>query len=104
MSGLSTTFKSGGYREVLFCLLLLGSWQFLASPGTKNGIVGALGATVFLAYAWATLDRLRGLGLDHARRRSATRANWVLACLCGTLSGIAIFLNRYCRRAKHETG
>ena len=92
MSRLSANFKSGGYREVLFWLLLLGSWQFLASPGNKNGIVGALGAAAFLAYAWANLDQLSGLGLDHARWRSATRTNWVLAGLCGTLAGIAIFL------------
>jgi membrane protease YdiL (CAAX protease family) len=92
MSRLSENFKSGRYREVLFWLLLLGSWQFLASPGNKNGIVGALGAAAFLAYAWANLGRLRGLGLDHARWRSATRTNWVLAGLCGTLAGIAIFL------------
>jgi membrane protease YdiL (CAAX protease family) len=91
MSRLSANFKSGGYREVLFWLLLLGSWQFLSSPGNKNGVVGALGATAFLAYAWANLDRLRGLGLDHARWRSATRTNWVVAGLCGTLAGIAIF-------------
>ena len=48
MSGLSANLEKGDYREVLFWLLLLGSWQFLASPGGKNGIVGALGTAVFL--------------------------------------------------------
>ena len=43
MSGLSVNLKRGEYREILFWLLLLGSWQFLASPGCKNGIVGAIG-------------------------------------------------------------
>ena len=42
MSGLSANLEKGEYREVLFWLLLLGSWQFLASPGIKNGIIGAL--------------------------------------------------------------
>jgi membrane protease YdiL (CAAX protease family) len=91
MSGLSVIFKVGECREVLFWLLLLGSWQFLASPGRKTGIIGAVGAAVFLVYARANIDRLRGLGLDHARWRSATRANWVLAAVSGILAGIIVF-------------
>jgi hypothetical protein len=51
MSGLSANLEKGEYREVLFWLLLLGSWQFLASPGGKNGIVGALGTAAFLVFA-----------------------------------------------------
>jgi hypothetical protein len=35
--------RLGEYREVLFWLLLLGSWQFLASPGAKGAVVGASG-------------------------------------------------------------
>ena len=92
MSGLSTIFKIGECREVVFWLLLLGSWQFLASPGSKTGIIGAVGAAAFLVYAWANLDRLRGLGLDHARWRSAARANWVLAAVSGVLAGIIVFV------------
>ena len=38
----------------LFWLLLLGSWQLLASPGSKNGIVGAIGAAAFLVFAGTT--------------------------------------------------
>lgn len=91
MSGLSVILKVGECREVLFWLLLLGSWQFLASPGRKTGIIGAVGAAVFLVYARANIDRLRGLGLDHARWRSATRANWVLAAVSGILAGIIVF-------------
>ncbi len=64
MSASSTKFGNGEYREVLFWLLLLGSWQFLASPGDRTGVVGGIGAAIFLAYAWASVDRLRGLGLD----------------------------------------
>jgi len=91
MSGLSANLEKGEYREVLFWLLLLGSWQFLASPGSKNGIIGAFGAVVFLVFAWANMDRLTGLGLDHARWRSAARANWVYAAVSGTFGGIAVF-------------
>ncbi len=81
MSELSMRFRVGECREVVFWLLLLGSWQFLASPGSKTGIIGAVGAAVFLVYAGANIDRLRGLGLDRARWRSATRTDWVLGVL-----------------------
>jgi membrane protease YdiL (CAAX protease family) len=84
-------FKIGECREVVFWVLLLGSWQFLASPGSKTGIIGAVGATAFLVYAWANLDRLRVLGLDYARWRSAARTDWVLAAASGILAGIIVF-------------
>jgi hypothetical protein len=73
MSGLSTSSRVGECREIVFWVLLLGSWQLLASPGSKTGIIGAVGVAAFLVYAWANIDRLRGLGLDHARWRSAAR-------------------------------
>ena len=92
MSELSTNFRIGEYREVVFWLMLLGSWQFLAAPGSKNGIMGALGTTAFLAYAWANLDRLRGLGLDYARWRSTGRPNWLLAGASGLVAGIVVFV------------
>jgi membrane protease YdiL (CAAX protease family) len=92
MPGLSTNSKSGEYREVLFWLLLLGSWQFLASPGRRNGIIGAVGEAVFLVYAWASLDQLRGLGLDDARWRSAARKDWMLAGASGILAGTVVFV------------
>ena len=92
MSGLLTKFAVGECREVVFWLLLLGSWQFLASPGMKTGIIGAIGAAAFLVYAWANLDRLRGLGFDHARWRSTARANWVLAAVSGILAGSVVFV------------
>jgi membrane protease YdiL (CAAX protease family) len=90
-SGSSTNFKKGEYREVLFWLLLLGSWQFLASRGSKNGIVGAIGTAAFLAFAWHNTDRLRGLGLDYAGWRSAARTDWAFAAVSGILAGIAVF-------------
>ena len=85
-------FKIGECREVVFWVLLLGSWQFLVSPGSKTGIIGGVGAAAFLVYAWASLDRLRGLGLDHARWRSAAPTNWVLAAMSGVLAGIIVFV------------
>src|SRR5438105_550855 len=92
MSGVSTNVKSAEYREVLFWLLLLGSWQLLASPGGKTGIIGALSAAAFLVFAWANVDRLRGLGLEHANWRSASRMNWMIAGASGCLAGIAVFV------------
>ena len=75
----------------MFWLLLFGSWQFLASPRSKTGIIGAVGAAAFLVYAQANIDRLSGLGLDHARWRSAARTNWVLAAVSGALAGIGVY-------------
>ncbi|MFN7995296.1 MAG: CPBP family intramembrane glutamic endopeptidase [Bryobacteraceae bacterium] len=91
MSGFSTKLKTGECREVLFWLLLLGSWQFLASPGNKNGIVGATGTVAFLVFAWNSLDRLTNLGLDYVRWRAATGANWLYAVAGGVLAGAAVF-------------
>lgn len=91
MPGLSTKLKMGEYREVLFWLLLLGSWQFLASPGRKNGVVGAIGTAVFLLFARGNLDNLRRLGLDYARWRSATGTNWLYAMVSGFIAGVTVF-------------
>jgi membrane protease YdiL (CAAX protease family) len=92
MSGSSTSPRVGECREVLFWLLLLGSWQLLASPGSKTGIIGAVGVAAFLVHAWANINRLRGLGFDHACWRSAARTNWVLAAVSGILAGIIVFV------------
>ena len=83
--------KKSEYREVAFWILLLGSWQFLAAPGNKTAVIGALGSVGFLMLAGANLDRLNGLGLNHACWRSATQTNWVLAGLIGIVSGIGVF-------------
>ena len=91
MSGFSTKLKIGEYREILFWLLLLGSWQFLASPGGKNGIAGATGTAAFLVFAWNSLDRLTNLGLEYARWRAATGRNWVYAVVGGVLAGAVVF-------------
>jgi membrane protease YdiL (CAAX protease family) len=82
---------SGGGREVIFWLLLLGSWQFLAASGSRNGIIGAVGTVVFLLFAAANLDRLEGLGLQHARWRSVAGGTWVLAVTSGFMAGMMVF-------------
>jgi membrane protease YdiL (CAAX protease family) len=90
-SGLSANLKRGEYREIVFWLLLLGSWQFLASPGTNNGVIGAVGTAAFILFAWANLDRLTRLGLDHACWRSVPGRKWLLAIASGFIAGISVF-------------
>src|SRR6266851_6259048 len=91
MSGLSANLKRGEYREIVFWLLLLGSWQFLASPGSKNGVIGSVGTAAFLLFAWASLDKLTRLGLDHARWRSVPGRNWLFATASGFIAGVSVF-------------
>jgi membrane protease YdiL (CAAX protease family) len=91
ISELSTNLRRSEYREVSFWLLLLGSWQFLASPGCKNGIIGILGTAAFLVFAWSNMDRLKGLGLGHARWKSAAPRDWTYAVGSGILAGVAVF-------------
>jgi membrane protease YdiL (CAAX protease family) len=83
--------RLGEYREVLFWLLLLGSWQFLASPGGKNAVVGAGGALIFLLFAFRNLGRLTRLGLGYASWRPTSRARWALGAASGLIAGIVIF-------------
>jgi membrane protease YdiL (CAAX protease family) len=83
--------RLGEYREVLFWLLLLGSWQFLASPGGKNAVVGAGGALMFLIFAFRNLGRLTRLGLEYANWRPTSRVRWALAAASGLIAGIVIF-------------
>jgi membrane protease YdiL (CAAX protease family) len=80
-----------GSREVLFWLLLLGSWQFLAAPGGRNGFVGCVGTAVFLIFAWVSLDRLKELGLEHARWGSARGVFWLKAAGTGAIAGAVVF-------------
>jgi membrane protease YdiL (CAAX protease family) len=80
-----------GSREVLFWLLLLGSWQFLAAPGGRNGFVGCVGTAAFLRFAWMNLDHLKELGLDHARWRSVRGGTWLLAAGAGFIAGGVVF-------------
>jgi len=80
------------YREVIFWLLLLGSWQFLAAPGGKNAVIGATGAAAFLLFAWSSFGRLRRLGLDYASWERSSRTGWLTAIASGFVAGAAIFV------------
>jgi len=79
------------YREVIFWLLLLGSWQFLVVPGGKNAVIGATGAAAFLLFAWSSLGRLRRLGLDYASWERSSRTGWLTAIASGFVAVVAIF-------------
>jgi membrane protease YdiL (CAAX protease family) len=92
MQGLSPLLKRFcEYREVLFWLLLLGSWQFLVAPSGKNAVFGATGTAVFLVFAFRNLGRLRGLGLGYAGWGPTTRAKWLVAGASGFVAGAAVF-------------
>ena len=84
-------FRWRGAREVIFWLLLLGSWQFLAAAGARNGIIGCIGTATFLIFARLSLDRLNELGLDHARWRSVGGRTWLLAAGAGFMAGGIVF-------------
>jgi membrane protease YdiL (CAAX protease family) len=81
-----------GAREVVFWLLLLGSWQFLAESGIRNGIIGCLGTVGFVIFAGLNLDRLNELGLDHARWRSVGGATWLVSAGAGFIAGGIVFM------------
>jgi membrane protease YdiL (CAAX protease family) len=76
---------------MLFWLLLLGSWQFLASARGANAAVGAVGTAAFLLFAGRSLGRLRRSGMEHARWESAPRAIWTVAVTTGFVAGVAVF-------------
>ena len=92
MSGLSKgVMWISKYREVVFWLLLLGSWQFLVSPGTKNAALGVGGTAAFLLFAYNNLGRLRRLGLGYANWDLPKRIGWGFALGVGLVAGIVIF-------------
>jgi membrane protease YdiL (CAAX protease family) len=84
-------FRWRGAREVIFWLLLLGSWQFLTAPGALNGLIGCIGTAAFLIFARLNLDRLKELGLDHARWRSVPGGTWLRAACAGFVAGGVVF-------------
>lgn len=79
-------------REILFWLLLLGSWELLASSLKRASMVGAAGTACFLVFGWRSLGRLRGFGMQHARWEAATPANWFVAVATGCLAGGAVYV------------
>jgi membrane protease YdiL (CAAX protease family) len=83
--------RKSEYREVLFWLLLLGSWQFLVAPGGRNAVIGAIGTAAFLIFACWNLGKLRGLGLAYAGWRPTTGASWLAAAVSGLVAGAVVF-------------
>lgn len=79
------------HREILFWLLLLGSWQFLTAQGGRNATVGAVGTAAFLLFAGCNLGKLRGLGLANAGWRPTTAAGWLVAASSGLVAGAAVY-------------
>jgi membrane protease YdiL (CAAX protease family) len=90
MSGFSNL-KKGDYREVLFWLLLLGSWQFLVAPGDRNAVFGVMGTAAFLVFAGWNLGKLTRLGLAYASWRHTTGTVWLVAASSGLIAGAAIY-------------
>lgn len=92
MPGLSRDVKRiSEHKEVLFWLLLLGSWQFLAAPGQRNAVVGGVGTAAFLMFSYLNLGKLTGLGLAYASWRPTTGAGWLIATLSGLVAGSVIY-------------
>jgi membrane protease YdiL (CAAX protease family) len=83
--------RTSEHREILFWLLLLGSWQFLTAQGGRNATVGAVGTAAFLLFAGCNLGKLRGLGLANAGWRPTTAAVWLVATSSGFVAGAAVY-------------
>jgi membrane protease YdiL (CAAX protease family) len=90
-SRMGRTLSWRGTREVTFWLLLLGSWQFLAASGVRNGIIGSIGTAAFLIFARLNLDQLSDLGLDHARWWSVRTRTWLVAIAAGSAAAAIVF-------------
>lgn len=92
MAGLSRyVSRTKEHREILFWLLLLGSWQFLTAQGARNAALGAVGTAAFLLFAGCNLGKLKGLGLANAAWRPATAAGWLVAASSGLVAGAAVY-------------
>lgn len=79
------------YPEIVFWLLLLGSWQFLSAEGGRNGVIGVCGAILFLLFAKRKLGELRAMGFEHAAWLTPPRGAWSGAAFSGVAIGLAIY-------------
>lgn len=92
MAGLSRhVSRTSGHREMLFWLLLLGSWQFLTAQGGRNAALGAVGTAAFLIFAGCNLGNLRALGLANAGWLPTTGVGWLVATSGGLVAGVAVY-------------
>jgi len=80
---------SGG-REVLFWLLLLGSWQFLTAGSPRSAVVGVVSTAAFLVFAGKSLGKLHCLGLSHAAWMPTRNVVWFAAALGGLIAGATV--------------
>lgn len=83
--------RTSEHREVLFWVLLLGSWQFLATPCERNAVFGAMGTAAFLIFACWNLGKFARLGLVYASWRPTTGAGWLVSASSGLVAGAAIY-------------
>ena len=90
------------HREVLFWLLLLGSWQFLAAPGERYAMFGAMGTAAFLIFACRNLGKLTHLGLTYASWRPTTGEGWLVSALSGLVAGAAVYAVGSASGKKHD--
>jgi membrane protease YdiL (CAAX protease family) len=79
------------HREILFWLLLLGSWQFLSAGGDRNGAIGLAGTVAFLVFAVRNLGKLTEMGFNLATWRAVPSGTWPLAVVCGLAMGGMIY-------------
>jgi len=92
MAGLSRhVSRTSGHREILFWLLLLGSWQFLTAQGERTAAFGAVGTAAFLVFAACNLGKLRSLGLANAGWLPTAGAGWLVAASSGFVAGAAVY-------------
>ncbi|MBY0502671.1 MAG: CPBP family intramembrane metalloprotease [Bryobacteraceae bacterium] len=79
------------HQEILFWLLLLGSWQFLSAGGNRNGVVGLAGTVAFLGFAARNLGKLTEMGFSLAAWRVVPSGTWPLAVVFGMAMGSMIY-------------
>ena len=79
------------HREILFWLLLLGSWQLLSAGGNRNGALGLAGTVTFLVFAVRSLGKLTEMGFSLAAWRAVPGGMWPLAIVSGMAMGGMIY-------------
>jgi membrane protease YdiL (CAAX protease family) len=79
------------HREILFWLLLLGSWQFLSAGGNRSGALGLAGTVTFLVFALRSLGKLTEMGFSLAAWRAVPGGRWPLTIVSGMAMGGIIY-------------
>jgi membrane protease YdiL (CAAX protease family) len=79
--------STAGRREIWFWILLLGSWMMLNSPAWPNQLLGGLGTAAFLCFAFRSLGKLQGMGMDFADWKPAPARFWLVTAALGGAAG-----------------